>query len=377
MKRFNLWTLSNPKATHEHLQFARKIVTGLIEMMTSFCGNLYFKTFKRLTQWDKNRVAYLQAFIVSIELMWSCVETKKTVFVTTTQEETITKLEESKDLLNCRPNDATQQLSAFEDVIHKLVASISNILANSLQDKWPDLIIEMHGNNDTIYNRSDSRIYCFSQNKSSTGKYCGNRHDVILKVITDQTLNIFNSPTCYDISLFKPIGCSHTCTHCGCYAGSANLSVWLGTSQDKASALPDDYVNSENGLVTNVADSLFKCNVYIHQAKIRPGADKSGLADVLITATLNDTQGSTAIIRNSLSPLWNEVITFNCIKMVGSSLSYVQQPANILLDVYDIDGKKVEQSSEMNRRLCIMWSPVTMIFFFVRNSQRKFYVQQS
>ncbi|XP_037045765.1 otoferlin [Bradysia coprophila] len=296
MKRFKLWVLSNPKATHEHLQFARKIVHELTEMMTSFCGNLYFKIFKRLTQWDKNRVAFLQAFI----------------------EESITKLEETKESLDCRPNDTKHNLSVFEDVINKFIASISNILANSLQDKWPDLIIEMHGNNDIIYYRSDSRIYTFSQNKSSTGKYCGNRHDVIL----------------------KPIGCSHTCTHCGCYAGSANLSVWLGTNQDNASVLPVDSVQSENGLVASVTDSLFKCNVYIHQAKIRPGADKSGLADALITATLNDTQGSTGVIHNSLSPLWNEVITFNCIKMVGSPLSYLQEPAIILLDIYDIDVKK-------------------------------------
>lgn len=135
----------------------------------------------------------------------------------------------------------------------------------------------------------------------------------------------------------------HTCTHCGCYAATANMIVWLGTSQDPAGELPVDFVLSENGLVTNVADSLFKCNVHIHQAKIRPGADKSGLADATITATLNDAQGSTAVINNSLSPLWNEVIQFNCIKMVGSPQSYLQEPAIVLLDVYDIDidGKKV------------------------------------
>lgn len=140
---------------------------------------------------------------------------------------------------------------------------------------------------------------------------------------------------------FKPIECSHTCTHCGCYYGSANLSVWIGTNQDKTNALPDDCVETENGQVSSAANSMFECNVYIHQAKIRPGADKSGLADVRITASLNDTQGSTAIINNTLSPLWNEVITFNCIKLVGSPLSYLHQPAVIFLDIYD--GKKVSK----------------------------------
>lgn len=120
------------------------------------------------------------------------------------------------------------------------------------------------------------------------------------------------------------------------------MSVWIGTIQDKTNALPDDCVETEDGHVSSTANSLFKCNVYLHQAKIRPGSDKSGLADVRITATLNDTQGSTAIIQNSLSPLWNEVITFNCIKLAGSPISYLHDPAIIFLDIYDFDGKKVE-----------------------------------
>ncbi len=121
------------------------------------------------------------------------------------------------------------------------------------------------------------------------------------------------------------------------------MSVWIGTNQDKAGALPDDCVESENGCISSTANTLIKCNVYIHQAKIRPGADKSGMADARITVTLNGTQGSTAIVYNSLSPLWNEVITFNCIKLVGSVQSYVYEPAIILLDVYDVDGKKVSE----------------------------------
>lgn len=119
------------------------------------------------------------------------------------------------------------------------------------------------------------------------------------------------------------------------------MAAWIGTSQDKAGALPDDCVETESGHVTSTAASYFKCNLYIHQAKIRPGPDKNGLADARITATLYDTQGTTAVIENSLSPLWDEVITFNCLKMVGNPLSYFHQPAIILIDVHDIDGKKV------------------------------------
>lgn len=122
------------------------------------------------------------------------------------------------------------------------------------------------------------------------------------------------------------------------------MSVWIGTKQDKPNALPEDCVESENGQVSSAANSLFKCNLYVHQAKIRPGSDRSGLSDARITATLSDTQGFTTIINNTLSPLWNEVITFNCIKLTGSSLSYVHEPTIIFLDIYDLDGKKVSKT---------------------------------
>lgn len=105
------------------------------------------------------------------------------------QEESISKLERSKESLN-GTKDPSKHLLDFENFMHKLIMNISDILARSLQDKWPDLIIEMNANNDTIYYRSDSRMYCFSQNKSSTGKYCGKRHDVVLKVTINSIVNL-------------------------------------------------------------------------------------------------------------------------------------------------------------------------------------------
>lgn len=94
--------------------------------------------------------------------------------------------------MNCESNDLSKYLLDFEHTVHKLILNISNIFSNSLQDKWPDLIVEMHANNETIYYRTDSRIYCFSQNKSSNGRYCGKRHDVILKVKIESLRYIHN-----------------------------------------------------------------------------------------------------------------------------------------------------------------------------------------
>lgn len=108
--------------------------------------------------------------------------------------------------------------------------------------------------------------------------------------------------------------------------------------------MPDDCVETENGQISSGPSSVFECNLYVHQAKIHPGSDKTGLADVKITATLNDTQGFTKLVQNTLSPLWNEVITFNCIKLTGSPLSYVHEPTVMLLDIYDFDGRKVSNS---------------------------------
>ncbi|KAJ6640631.1 hypothetical protein Bhyg_05562, partial [Pseudolycoriella hygida] len=119
VKRFKLWTLSHPPAKKEQIAFAKKIINDITEASRSFCGNLYFKIFKRLTQWDKNRLAFLQVFI-------------KEIFM---------KLETLKECLDCE-NEASKNLDDFENIIQKLIVDISNIVANSLQDKWPDLIVE-------------------------------------------------------------------------------------------------------------------------------------------------------------------------------------------------------------------------------------------
>lgn len=78
--------------------------------------------------------------------------------------------------------------------------NICNILTNSLQDKWPDLIVEMHIHNETIYYRADSKMFCYSQSKSSMGRYCGKRHDVILKV--KNRIALYRNPI-HEIILFS------------------------------------------------------------------------------------------------------------------------------------------------------------------------------
>lgn len=83
-------------------------------------------------------------------------------------------------------------------------------------------------------------------------------------------------------------------------------------------------------------------NVYVHQAKIRPGNDKNCMADPKVMATLQHLQANTKTCTITLSPIWNEVLTINSIKLLGPPSSFRQNPPIILIELFDVDQGQVK-----------------------------------
>lgn len=83
--------------------------------------------------------------------------------------------------------------------------------------------------------------------------------------------------------------------------------------------------------------SNFECNLYVHQAKIRPTIGKYAACNAKLLATLTNLQGMTSTKMDSFSPLWNEVIMFNSLSLPGEPLSYKLNPPKISLDLFDKD----------------------------------------
>lgn len=83
----------------------------------------------------------------------------------------------------------------------------------------------------------------------------------------------------------------------------------------------------------------FKCHLFIHQAKIRPGADRNGLCDPYIRLMICQNSAETSVIQNTLSPLWNTVISFDNIKLPGDFLWYLSNPPLVAIELFDMDRK--------------------------------------
>lgn len=86
----------------------------------------------------------------------------------------------------------------------------------------------------------------------------------------------------------------------------------------------------------------FKCRLFIHQAKIRPGADRNGLCDPYVRVMISECAAETGIIFSSLSPIWNTVISFHKIELPGSFAWYLGNPPFASIELYDTDKKTAD-----------------------------------
>lgn len=83
----------------------------------------------------------------------------------------------------------------------------------------------------------------------------------------------------------------------------------------------------------------FKCRLFIHQAKIKPGADRNGLCDPYIRIMISQSAAETAVLFSTLSPIWNTVISLENIQLPGDFLWYLSNPPMVAIEVYDTDRK--------------------------------------
>lgn len=55
--------------------------------------------------------------------------------------------------------------------------------------------------------------------------------------------------------------------------------MWAGSDKEIHEWLPQNAVEVTPNKIKFMNEKFFTCKVYVHQAKIRPGADQTGLCD--------------------------------------------------------------------------------------------------
>lgn len=159
---------------------------------------------------------------------------------------------------------------------------------------------------------------------------------------------IYNLNTVFcSFPFFQDSQCGHTCYNCGCTVAILHGCLGIVLENERNDFLPtisQDWKQIENFYFNPLTPyTNFKCRLFIHQAKVRPGSDTSGLCDTFLRITFAGQSAETPVEPETLSPIWNVVICFDCIALPGSIDWYSKYSPLIAVEMYDSDEKNKEE----------------------------------
>ncbi|XP_051998242.1 fer-1-like protein 6 isoform X2 [Xyrauchen texanus] len=204
-------------------------------------------------------------------------------------------------------------------------------LVEEPQHTLPDVFVCMVSNNKRLaYARIPARHLLFSDNPEQRGRDCGKIKTLFL----------------------KPPG-----KHGPGWTVQAKLDVylWLGTCEDSSHMLENlpsgfelESLSSENTSGSPPENLLysekhmFQLRAHMYQARGLIAADNTGLSDPFAWVSFLSNSQSTGIIKQTLTPTWNQMLQFKNISLYGGLHDIVQEPPTIVIEVYDDDAVGTE-----------------------------------
>uniref|UniRef100_A0A8C1KS31 Fer-1 like family member 6 n=1 Tax=Cyprinus carpio TaxID=7962 RepID=A0A8C1KS31_CYPCA len=83
---------------------------------------------------------------------------------------------------------------------------------------------------------------------------------------------------------------------------------------------------------------LFQLRAHMYQARGLIAADNTGLSDPFAWVSFLSSSQSTGIIKQTLTPTWNQLILINNVFLSGGLYEIVQEPPLVVIEVYDDDA---------------------------------------
>lgn len=220
----------------------------------------------------------------------------------------------------------TEMLQEVQKIKKKL-----RFLVEEPQHTLPDVFVSMVSNNKRLaYARIPARHLLFSESQEQKGKDCG-------KIIT---------------LFLKPPG-----KRGPGWTVQAKLDVylWLGTSKDSfhmlenlPSGFEQEGVSSEDRSGFPPENLLYKeqhkfqLRAHMYQARGLIAADNTGLSDPFAWVSFMSNSQSTAIINQTLTPTWNQMLLMENVSLHGELHEIVQEPPRVVIEVYDDDAVGTE-----------------------------------
>ncbi|XP_011180606.2 otoferlin isoform X1 [Zeugodacus cucurbitae] len=283
------------KAIIMHLQ--SKLKEGVEDKRLEYTG------FKETTMWDANRLVYINSFF----------------------EKFPEKLRAMRHKLKTSPSILIE--STIAEVVDQMVLhsnELKSLLATTrLQDEWPTLFIMLSasGRNDIAVCRLNGKYFLNAprDKSASPNSLCWRTRNFI----------------------FKDIQCQHSCINCGCNVGIIQGSLGIVVDSERTeylASITNDWKQTELYYWSPIIHyTVYKCRVFIHQAKIRPGSDTSGLCDGYLRVIFGSQWAQTSTAEATLSPIWNCVICFDVVVFPGSLQWYMKNPPLVAVELYDHD----------------------------------------
>lgn len=145
-----------------------------------------------------------------------------------------------------------------------------------VHDAYPDVYLNVTKDNKLLgYVKIDIKDFIFSQSEDAKGLKCGKVSSLFL----------------------KSTNCIHSCWNCGCVFGKFDVLLWIGSDKELHEWLPQNAVEVSTNKINFMYERYFTCKVYVHQTKIRPGADKSGLCDPKLNVFYDGSWEKTKVIK--------------------------------------------------------------------------------
>uniref|UniRef100_A0A8C2A9B2 Fer-1 like family member 6 n=1 Tax=Cyprinus carpio TaxID=7962 RepID=A0A8C2A9B2_CYPCA len=134
-----------------------------------------------------------------------------------------------------------------------------------------------------------------------------------------------------------------------------DVYLWLGTSRDSPHVLDNlpsgfelEGISSEHrtgpppDYLLYTEQHLFQLRAHMYQARGLIAADNTGLSDPFAWVSFLSSSQSTGIIKQTLTPTWNQLILINNVFLCGGLYEIVQEPPLVVIEVYDDDAVGTE-----------------------------------
>ncbi|XP_034144965.1 fer-1-like protein 6 isoform X2 [Esox lucius] len=202
-------------------------------------------------------------------------------------------------------------------------------LVEEPQHTIPDVFIWMLSNNKRVaYARISARDLLYSANPEERGRDCGKIQTLFLKSPGKRVMG---------------------------WSVQAQLDVflWLGRCTDSSHVLdnlPEGYEplggSTDEKLQFVVPPTRllyreqhqFQMRAHMYQARGLIAADSTGLSDPFARVTFLTHSQNTAIINQTLTPTWNQMLLMNRITFYGALTDLAKEPPRVVIEVYDDDA---------------------------------------